>query len=153
MFSFRPVQLALIKKTHWIVSPAVRHTHTHTSLCINLHKRFDESVISASERGKPTNRPATSASDLLRGSSPFSLPKWEFHSHCMYSVCTVHTVWLSCRLPLKRRSKTASIFVSRRAPALLGPILVALCGSGPYYCWLLHHMVALILENKGWAYF
>lgn len=56
-------------------------------------------------------------------------------------------------LPLKHRSKTASIFVSHRAPTLLEQLHVAFCGSVHYYCWVLRHTVTLIFENKEWVYF
>lgn len=89
MFSFRPVQLALIKKTHWIVSPAVRHTHTHTSLCINLHKRFDISVREREAYKQTCDKCFRSPSRNLRLICDL-LPSLYLNESFTLTVCTVY---------------------------------------------------------------
>lgn len=56
-------------------------------------------------------------------------------------------------LPLKPRSKTASIFFSHRAPTLLGQLHIAFCGSVLYYRWTLRHKVTLIFGEQRMSLF
>lgn len=128
MFSFLPVQLALIKETHWVGSCCLIHTYTHTHTCIYL----GETLTSATERENNTWADGQTFSESVALVSKRNIIMTS-HSKSSLLLIQLNNEGFHIFIPtkiivlLKHRSKTTSIFVRHRASRTATRCFLWLC--------------------------